>query len=92
MQVPKETEKILNRLGYYDAAPQKVEEIQDYINEAAEFLRGSGVPPQKMTSATALAVKSIWARERDAGNEAVIVKKDGMIVALILQLKRGKQA
>lgn len=60
MQVPKETEKILNRLGYYDAAPQKVEEIQDYINEAAEFLRGSGVPPQKMTSATALAVKSIW--------------------------------
>lgn len=89
-QIPKETEKVLNRLGYYDAAPQKVEEIQDYINEASEFMRGSGVPPHKMTTATALAVKSIWARKRDEGNDDDIVRKDGMIVSLISQLKRGK--
>lgn len=88
MQQMQEVDKILYKMGYYDSDPQKQAEVQGYIDEATEFMRESGVPAHKLTSARAYTVKSIWADYRDKGDDDKIVKKDGMIVALISQLKR----
>lgn len=84
----KEVEKILYKLGYYDSDPQKVAEVQGYIDEAVEFMLESGVPQAKLSSQRAYAIKSIWADARDHGNDDILVKKDGMIVALLSQLRR----
>lgn len=84
-----EGEKILYKLGYYDSDPNKKAEIQDYIKEADEFMLGSGVPREKLTTQRAHVIRSIWADGRDRGDENNIIRKDGMIVALLSQLKRG---
>lgn len=84
-----EGDKILYKLGYYDSDPHKKAEIQGYIQEAEEFMIGCGVPRAMLTTQRAHAIKSIWADRRDSGNDDNIIKKDGMVVALLSQLKRG---
>lgn len=83
-----EVDKILFKLGYLDSDPHKKQEVQGYINEAAEFMLESGVPNERLTTQRAYAVKSIWADYRDKGDDEKLIKKDGMIVALISQLRR----
>lgn len=83
-----EVDKILYKLGYYDSDPHKRQEVQGYIDEATEFMIESGVPREKLTSQRAYAIKSIWADARDKGNDDALVKKDGMVVALLSQLRR----
>lgn len=85
-----EIDKILYKLGYYDADPLKKQEVKDYIDESVEFMKSAGVPEKQLTSSTAYVVKTIWADARDAGKEDTLVKKDGMIVALISQMRRSK--
>lgn len=82
-----EVDKILYKLGYYDSDPLKKQEVQGYIDEAIEFMIASGVPTDKITTQSAYAIKSIWADRRDKGDDALI-KKDGMIVSLISQMRR----
>ncbi len=84
----KEVEKILYKLGYYDSDPTKQAEVQGYIDEAVEFMLESGVPTERLSTQRAYAIKSIWADARDKGNDEQLVKKDGMIVALLSQLRR----
>ena len=86
----REVDRILYKMGYYDSDPHKQAEVQGYIEEAEEFMISCGVPQEKLTSQRAYAIKSIWADARDRGDDNAIIKKDGMIVALISQLKRGK--
>ena len=83
-----EVDKILYKLGYYDSDPHKKAEVQGYIDEAVEFMIDSGVKREKLTSQRAYAIKSIWANARDEGKIDDVIKKDGMIVALISQLRR----
>lgn len=83
-----EVDKILFKMGYYDSDPQKKQEVQGYIDEAVEFMTESGVSADKLTSQRAYAVKSIWADARDKGDDDKLVKKDGMIVSLISQMRR----
>lgn len=83
-----EVDKILFKLGYLDSDPHKKQEVQGYIDEAAEFMLESGVPNERLTTQRAYAVKSIWADYRDKGDDEKLIKKDGMIVALITQLRR----
>ena len=84
-----DVDKILFKLGYFDSDPNKKAEIQGYVDEAQEFMLDAGVPKDKLTSQRAYAVKSIWADYRDKGDDNNIIKKDGMIVCLIAQLKRS---
>ena len=84
----REVDKILFKLGYYDSDPLKQEEVQGYIEEATEFMRDSGVPEDKITSQRGYAVKSIWADARDKGDDNSLVRKEGMIVSLISQMRR----
>lgn len=83
-----EVDKILYKLGYFDSDPNKKAEVQGYVEEAQEFMLAAGVPKDKLSSQHAYAIKSIWADYRDKGDDNNIVKKDGMIVCLIAQLKR----
>ena len=83
-----EVDKILFKLGYLDSDPHKKQEVQGYIDEAAEFMLESGVPNERLTTQRAYAVKSIWADYRDKGDDEKLITKDGMIVALISQLRR----
>lgn len=83
-----EVDKILFKLGYLDSDLHKKQEVQGYIDEAAEFMLESGVPNERLTTQRAYAVKSIWADYRDKGDDEKLIKKDGMIVALISQLRR----
>lgn len=83
-----EVDKILFKLGYLDSDPHKKQEVQGYIDEAVEFMLESGVPNERLTTQRAYAVKSIWADYRDKGDDEKLIKKDGMIVALISQLRR----
>lgn len=84
----KEVDRILYKLGYYDSDEHKRAEVQGYIDEAVEFMLECGVPEDKLKSQRAYAIKSIWANARDKGDDDQIVKKDGMVVALLSQLKR----
>ena len=81
-------EKIMYKLGYVGGDPQKQEEIRGYMNEADEYMRSCGVPPEKLTSQSAFVIESLWADCRDKGNENELIKKDGMIVHLIAQMRR----
>ena len=83
-----EVDTILYKLGYYDSDPHKKAEVQGYIDEAVEFMLESGVKSEKLTTQRAYAIKSIWADARDKGEINDIVKCDGMVVALISQLRR----
>lgn len=84
----KEVDRVLYKLGYYGDDPQKKAEVEGYIAEAQEFMKSCGVLDEHLNSATAYTIKSIWAVKRDEGDENSILKKDGMVIALISQLKR----
>lgn len=88
MALNSDVDKILYKLGYFDSDPQKKQEVQGYIDEATEFMLESGVPSEKLNTQRAYAIKSIWADYRDKGDDDKLVKKDGMIVSLISQLRR----
>lgn len=83
-----EVDKILYKMGYFDADPHKKQEVQDSIDAAVEFMRESGVPADKLTSKRAYSVKAIYADAIDKGTPDDIIKKDGMIVALVSQMRR----
>lgn len=83
-----EVDKILYRMGYFNADPHKKQEVQDSIDAAVEFMRESGVPADKLTSKRAYSVKALYVDAIDKGQPDEIVKKDGMIVALIVQMRR----
>lgn len=83
-----EVDKILYKLGYYDSDPHKKAEVQGYIDEAVEFMLDAGVPKEKLNTQRAYAIKSIWADARDKGSDDQIIRKEGMIVALVSQLRR----
>lgn len=83
-----EVDKILYKMGYFDADPHKKQEVQDSIDAAVEFMRESGVPADRLTSKRAYSVKALYADAFDKGQPDDIIKKDGMIVALIAQMRR----
>lgn len=83
-----EVDKILYKMGYFDADPYKKQEVQDSIDAAVEFMIESGVPAEQITSKRAYSVKAIFADAIDKGMPDEIVKKDGMIIALIAQMRR----
>lgn len=70
-----EVDKILYKMGYYDADPHKKQEVQDSIDAAEEFMRASGVPAELITNKRAYAVKAIYADAVDKGTPDEIVKK-----------------
>lgn len=83
-----EVDKILYKMGYFDADSYKKQEVQDSIDAAVEFMIESGVPAEQITSKRAYSVKAIFADAIDKGMPDEIVKKDGMIIALIAQMRR----
>ena len=83
-----EVEKILYKLGYGISDPHKAQEIQGYIDEAEEFMKSQGIDESKIKTSTAYVIKSIWATYRDQGEDEAILKKEGMIVHLIFDLRR----
>lgn len=83
-----EVDKILYKMGYFDADPHKKQEVQDSIDAAVEFMRESGVPAERLTSKRAYSVKALYADAIDKGQPDDIIKKDGMVVALIAQMRR----
>lgn len=83
-----EIDKILYKMGYFDADPQKKQDVQDSIDAAVEFMRESGVPAEKLGCARAYSVKALWADGIDKGVSVDdLIKPDGMIVALIAQMR-----
>lgn len=83
-----EVDKILYKLGYYDADPQLKETVQGYIKTAEEFMLDSGVPQDRLSTQRAYSVKALFADAFDKGTPDDVIKKDGMVVALIAQLRR----
>lgn len=82
-----EVDKILYQLGYYDSDDNKKAEVQGYIDEAVEYMKSCGVSDEKIKTQRAFAVKSIWADYRDKGENESIIRKEGMIVQLICNLR-----
>lgn len=89
MAISNDVDKILYKLGYYNDDPNKKQEIQGYIDEAVEFMKDSGVNGELLKTQRAFAIKSIWADCRDKGDDNDIIRREGMIVSLISQLKRS---
>lgn len=83
-----ELDNILYKLGYFGADSQKRQEVQDYIECAEEFMVESGVPRERLCTQRAYAIKALFADALDKGTPDDIIKKDGMVVALIAQLRR----
>ncbi|MDR1093451.1 MAG: hypothetical protein LBL66_04810 [Clostridiales bacterium] len=86
-----EVEKILYSMGYFDSDPHKRAEVGGFIREAEEFMSEAGVPADKMTAQSAYAVKSLWADARDKGEADSLIKRDGLIVHLIAQMRYVKR-
>lgn len=80
--------KILIKMGYLGDDPLKKAEIAGYVSEAEEYMAAAGVPREQMTTETAYAVKSIWADKRDKNDDETLIRRDGIIVHLIAQLRR----
>lgn len=83
-----EVDNILYKLGYFGADPQKKQEVQGYIELAEEFMVESGVPRDRLGTQRAYAVKALFADAFDKGTPDDVIKKDGMVVALIAQLRK----
>jgi hypothetical protein len=83
-----EVDKILYALGYYDSDPLKKAVVKGYIAEAEEYMKKAGVPAEKLKSQRAYAIKNIWAEARDKNELETAIRKDGMVVHLIAQLRR----
>lgn len=83
-----EIDNILYKLGYYDADPQLKETVKGYIKVAEEFMLESGVPKERLSTQRAYAIKALFADAFDKNTPDDVIKKDGMVVALIAQLRR----
>lgn len=81
-------DNILYKMGYYDADPQLKETVKGYIKVAEEFMIDSGVPQDRLGTQRAYAIKALFADAFDKGTPDDVIKKDGMVVALIAQLRR----
>ena len=81
-------DNILYKMGYYDADPQLKETVKGYIKVAEEFMLDSGVPQDRLGTHRAYAIKALFADAFDKGTPDDVIKKDGMVVALIAQLRR----
>ena len=81
-------DNILYKMGYYDADPQLKETVKGYIKVAEEFMLDSGVPQDRLGTQRAYAIKALFADAFDKGTPDDVIKKDGMVVALIAQLRR----
>ena len=81
-------DNILYKMGYYDADPQLKETVKGYIKVAEEFMLDSGVPQDRSGTQRAYAIKALFADAFDKGTPDDVIKKDGMVVALIAQLRR----
>lgn len=81
-------DNILYKMGYYDADPQLKETVKGYIKVAEEFMLDSGVPQDRLGTQRAYAIKALFADAFDKGIPDDVIKKDGMVVALIAQLRR----
>ena len=81
-------DNILYKMGYYDADPQLKQTVQGYIKVAEEFMLDSGVPQDRLGTQRAYAIKALFADAFDKGTPDDVIKKDGMVVALIAQLRR----
>ena len=75
-------------MGYYDADPQLKQTVQGYIKTAEEFMLDSGVPQERLSTQRARAVKALFADAFDKGTPDDVIKKDGMVVEIIVQLRR----
>lgn len=83
-----EIDNILYKLGYYDADPQLKETVKGYIKVAEEFMLESGVPKERLSTQRAYAIKALFADAFDKNTPDDVIKEDGMVVALIAQLRR----
>lgn len=83
-----EIDNILYKLGYYDADPQLKETVKGHIKVAEEFMLESGVPKERLSTQRAYAIKALFADAFDKNTPDDVIKKDGMVVALIAQLRR----
>lgn len=83
-----EVDRILYSLGYYNDDSLKKEEIEDFMEEANEFMLNSGVPKKGLVSTSAKTVRRLWVDARDKGMSIDLPGKDKMILSLISQLKR----
>lgn len=81
-------DNILYKMGYYDADPQLKETVKGYIKVAEEFMLDSGVPQDRLGTQRAYTIKALFADAFDKGTPDDVIKKDGMVVALIAQLRR----
>ena len=81
-------DNILYKMGYYDADPQLKETVKGYIKVAEEFMLDSGVPQDRLGTQRAYEIKALFADAFDKGTPDDVIKKDGMVVALIAQLRR----
>ena len=81
-------DNILYKMGYYDADPQLKETVKGYIKVAEEFMLDSGVPQDRLGTQRAYAIKALFADAFDKGTPDDVIKKDGMVVALIAQVRR----
>lgn len=85
-----EVDKILYSLGYYNDDHLKKEEIEDFMEEANQFMIDSGVPKKEIVSTSAKTVRRLWVDARDKGLTIDLTGKDKMILSLISQLKGRK--
>lgn len=83
-----EVDNILYKLGYFGADPQLRETVQGYIELAEEFMVESGVPRDRLGTQRAYAVKALFADAFDKNVPDTVIKNDGMVVALIAQLRK----
>ena len=83
-----EVEKILYKLGYGNSDPLKTQEVEGYVAEAEEFMLSKGIDESNLKSKTAFVIKSLWASYRDRGDDEEIIKREGMITHLLLDLRR----
>lgn len=83
-----EVDRILYSLGYFNDDPLKREEIEDFMEEANEFMLNSGVSKKELVSTSAKTVRRLWVDARDKGMAIDLPGKDKMIISLVSQLKR----
>lgn len=83
-----EVDNILYKLGYFGADPQLKQTVQGYIEIAEEFMLDSGVPRDRLGTQRAYAIKALFADAFDKGTPDDVIKSDGMVVALIAQLRK----
>lgn len=85
-----EADRILLLLGYYADDKVKRLQVESWIAEADAFMQSAGVDKTKRISASASAIRSMWAEARDAGIEIDISGRHKIILSLIDQIRSTK--